>query len=691
MALRKNSWNGFILGLLCALIFVALRSFDPPILATLRGAGFDTLQTIWPRRHQAPQAVRIVDIDEASLRQLGQWPWPRSYMASLVNELDNLGAAAIVFDIVFPEEDRSTASNDNAFAAAINSRPVVTAFSSSSGATTGQPQLKAGFAQTGNTAINAPPRMAKFTLNLPALDSAARGLGGINIDLAKDQGIARQIPLLWTDEKQFYPSLTLEALRVAQGADTYIVNASAVTDNAIESVRIGEFEIPTSESGMFQIYYRPNDPNIFVSATDVINAKSHDTLQPLIKGQIVLIGTSAMGLLDMRTSALGEEIPGVAVHAQALEQILDRQFLSRPEWLVGAEFIGVIVFCVLLSLLTMVLRPLPSLIITACGFAALAATVALSFLNFGLLLDFTFPALALATTFLATTAYKLLVTDQDSRQMRRVFGHYVAPEILTEIERNPSALKLGGELREVTVMFVDIENFTPLSEKLTPEYLVQTINAVLDTCSNAILSEGGTIDKYIGDAVMAFWNAPLPIADHQYHAALAALKIQKAVGDLNATQPISSILKAVQQWPIKVRIGFASGKSTVGNMGSLQRFDYSVLGETVNIAARAEHSCKQIAHNIVLAGTPTDKTAKLALLPAGHVAMKGKAMNTPVYAILGDENMVKTSTFHKMMQDYFTALPRFTLKNTLALAKANPQLADYFTRLATRRDDFKKM
>ncbi len=690
MAVKKN-WLGLILGVLCTALFIGLRSIDPPLLATMRGAGFDTLQTIWPRSNINAQPVRVVDIDEASLAALGQWPWPRSQLARLVDELSGLGAAAIVFDIVFPEADRAAGTNDLDFAVSIKGRPVVSAFATSAGVPTAVPMTKAGFAQTGNNAVNAPLSLGKLTQNLAILDEPAAGLGSMNIDLSNDQGIVRQIPLLWSDGKNLYPSLSLEALRVAQGADTYIVNASPTSDNAIETIRVGEIEIPTTDRGMFQVYFRANDPKMFVSAASVIDTNHREELRPLVQGHIVIIGTSAVGLLDIRTSALGESLPGVAVHAQALEQMMSGTFLRRPEWVVGLEYFTVALFGLLISILTMFLRPLPNVFVNGVGLTALASIVAIAFQKFGILLDFTFPAMSLATVFIVTTAYKLLIVDSQGREMRRAFGHYVAPTILAEIERNPSALKLGGELRDVTVMFVDIENFTPLSEKLDPEKLVQTVNTVLDTCSTSILSEGGTIDKYIGDAVMAFWNAPLEVADHQYHAAVAALKIQNAIEDLNNSETISAVLKSIDQWPIAVRIGFTSGTSTVGNMGSAQRFDYSVLGEAVNTASRAEQSCKHIGHNIVLAGAPTSKTSTLAILPAGAVAMKGKAESTKVFAIIGDEKLAGDVAFVTLKSKFLAALPQINSAKAAALAKLYPQLAQFFTKLPDRKADFKNL
>ena len=712
-----QKFAGPLIGLAVTALMVLLRVVDPTALSALRGSGFDTMQRLWPRSASPPQPIRVIDIDEASLKQLGQWPWPRTKIAKLVDELHELGAAAIVFDIVFPEPDRmSPASllqdpalaqslnlnaqslsalpdNDDVLAKAFTGRPVVNAFASGPGDFTIGPKAKAGFAVSGLAAIDAPPRIGRITQNLKKLDDPAQGLGSINIDLASQQGIARQIPLLWSDGTKFYPSLALEALRVAQGASTYVVNASNSTENAIESIRVGDFEIPTSEQGTFSVYYRRDTPELYVSAARMISGTERETLRPLINGNIVLIGTSAVGLVDIRTSTLGEAIPGVSVHAQALEQIMSGNFLFRPEWAAAGEMLAVVALGLLISLFTTLLRPLPLLVSVMLVAAAFVQTVVIAFRNHGLLLDLTFPVLAVATIFLSTIAFRLLVTDREGRQIRRVFGQYVAPAVLAEIEKNPKSLKLGGETRDVTVMFVDIQNFTPLGEKLSPEQLVHIVNGVLSTCSRAILENGGTIDKYIGDAVMAFWNAPIAKADHQYHAALAALAMITKLETFNALDDTKSVLEPKGLWPISVRVGLASGSAIVGNMGSLERFDYSVLGETVNIASRAEGTCKQIGTNILIAGQIAYRTTNLALLSVGAVEMKGKSVRIPTHAVLGDEAFCSSQQFIELQSDFraITGAPKMpTPQAANKLAERHPAHAQLFRKLPARAADFSK-
>ncbi len=716
-----------LLAMLAVLIaLLLLRVIDPSLFGALRGSGFDTLQQIWPRTVEEAQPVRVVDIDEKSLKALGQWPWSRITLAKLVDQLHGMGAAAIVFDIVFPEPDRLSPqrilndenlkaqfanpvdipntsgwpNSDAVFATSLSNRPTVMAFATSpSLKVQGTVPQKSGFAQTGASAINAPQRLGVVTSNLTQLNTAAAGIGGINIDLAGEQGVARQIPFLWTDGERFATSLAVEALRVAQGVDTLLVNAAPETEDAIESLRIGEFEVPLTERGQFFVHYRPNDPALYVSAIDILSPDQRPGLKSKIEGNIVFIGTSAVGLLDVRTTALGETVPGVSIHAQATEQILQGKFLSRPEWLIALELAGTFLLGLLIASAAAFFRPLPTLAVaTATIIGALAASV-LAFRNAGLLLDATFPVAALTLTFLASVAWRLFVTDREGRQMRGLFSRYVAPSVLDDIEKNPHNLKLGGEVRDVTVMFIDIANFTPLSEKLSPTELVQTVNGLWNVCTKAILAEQGTIDKFIGDAIMAFWNAPIAVTEHQYRATKAAIAIREAVAAYNDTPALSALLHARGIVPIAVRVGIATGPACVGNMGSEDRFDYSVLGETVNTAARTEATGKHVGHDILIAGSLDAATQALATLPAGHAPMKGISNLTNIHAIVGNEDLKQSQLFkelekeHKHIAGRLAEMPKAKSLTTLRqllheLALHHPVCERYLKTMAERPEDF---
>jgi adenylate cyclase len=668
--LSRETWRGLLIGLIVAVAAIVLRTQDPVIVSATRANGFDTLQRLYPRA-AADLPVSVVEIDEASLEKFGQWPWPRDRLARLVGKLAELGAAVVVFDVIFPEPDRLSPSriatdeeimsslgasartevltsfpdNDRILAGVLRIVPVVLAFANAPGSKRLKPERKAGFAVTGQPVAAAPPRIAAVAANIPELEAAAAGIGAINIDLASEQGVARQIPLLWSDGENLYPSLVVEALRVAQGAESVVVNGSERLENAIESVRVGEFEIPVAENSLFALHYRAADPAEGIAAWRLLSEEEARGLANRIEGRIVFIGASAAGLLDIRTTALGQSVPGVTIHAQAAEQILAGDFLTRPEWAAGAEVVMTLVLALAVVGLTMLSSPVTAAGTTLMVMLLLGAAAIHAFRSLGLLLDATFPAAALLFVFLWTLAFRLLVVDRDRRMLRGAFGHYVAPEILAVIERDPTALNLGGEVREVSVMFVDVRNFTRISETLPPEALVALTNRLLGECSERIIAAGGTVDKYIGDAIMAFWNAPVATPDHQWHAARAALEVRETVQRLNEDAAIMAMLKPAGLWPLRVGIGISSGPACVGNMGSAERFDYSVVGETVNAASRAETATKDLGADIVIAGAIDPRTATLALLDAGRIRMKGRSAPAPVTVVVGDERLAASAAF----------------------------------------------
>lgn len=720
----RKTWAGVATGFAVLLGLLLLRGYDPPLLQYLRNAGFDQLQRIWPRE-KADLPVRIVDIDERSLAELGQWPWSRKVLARLVDELNTLGAAVVAFDIIFPEPDRLSPSriagdpdllaglssearqeigtsfpdNDAIFAQALQGRPVILAFSNAPGNARKTPPRVAGFAQTGLDASKAPPFIQSVAANIEKLEAAAAGFGGINLDLAREQGVARQTPMLWTDGTGFYPSLALEALRVAQGASTIVVNASDTTENAIDSIRVGDFEIPVAEDALFAVRYRRDSPDTYVSAARIISGAEREALAPLINGNIIFVGTSAAGLLDVRMSALGESVPGVLVHAQVVEQILSNDFLSRPQWAAGAELLAVALLGLALIATIMFSTPMNGALAGVAAIALMAAGSAYGFRSLGVLVDATFPVLATVLVFLATLAFRLLVTDSDRRMLRNAFGHFVSPDVLAEIERNAGELKLGGEVREISVLFVDIRKSTTLSEKLPPDALVSLINTLLDRWSASIIAQSGTIDKFIGDAIMAFWNAPLSKPDHQYYAAKAALGIRKATAEVNADAEVSRILKERGQWPLQCGVGMSSGPACVGNMGSETRFDYSAVGETVNIAARTETASKRADFDIVIAGALDQATKRLAILPAGHVAMAGLSNQMPIWAVVGDENMERSGAFAELSAAHAELLGDLAVKRQdrltdmvakcTELARAiEPRLVAFYAAIPGRQSDF---
>jgi adenylate cyclase len=653
---------GVILGLLIVVVLTLLRASDPPLLRTARDLTFDQYQRLVPRKFENVP-VRVIDIDEASLREFGQWPWPRNRIAALVDKLASLGASAIAFDVLFAEPDRLSPrnvirdipgidptllqqlpDNDEIFAQSLVGKPVVLGFGLSNEGDY-LPPVKAGFAFTGESPVGAPPAIKAATPLRPELQANAAGLGHISLNPGASSAVVRAVPLFLSDGKQLYPSLALEALRVAQGASTYVIAGAPDEPNTMTRFKIGDFVIPVTAAGELWLYVSPDTRQRYISAGKLLApGEPSDDIKTAIEGSIVFIGTSAAGLQDVRTTALGENVPGVSIHAQIVEQILSGHFLSRPDWADGLEILSIAVLGTLLVVLTTFVNPAVAL---ACGLMitllALAASWA-AFISTGLLLDPLAPIVAGSITHFAATAFRFLVTDRERRDVRRAFGHYLSPSLLYRIEHTPDALRLGGDDRELTVMFVDVRNFTQISEELSPTAVVKFLNTLLDALSHHVIANEGTLDKFIGDSIMAFWNAPIDVSDHASKAVKAALGMRETLQRLNEGDAFGF----GPDRQVGIGIGIHTGIACVGNMGAETRFNYSAVGDAVNIAARIESTCKDINFDILISDSTAIALPGFALLEAGALMLKGKSSRTTLFAVAGGKDLAHKSEFAEL-------------------------------------------
>lgn len=653
---------GVLIGLAVVAMFTFLRANDPQLLRQARDVTFDEYQRIAPRSFEA-MPVKVVDIDEASLRELGQWPWPRDRLAKLTDRLTEMGAAAIAFDVLFAEPDRlsprtvvrdvggvdpsfvdTLPDNDEIFARAILDKPVVLGFGLTNEGSY-LPPVKAGFAVTGESATEAPPRLRAATPLRPQLEANAAGLGHISLNPGLSSAVVRAAPLFLSDGQQFYPSLALEALRVAQGASTYVLAAAPDIANTLTAAKIGDFVVPVTATGELWLYVTPDTADRYISARRVLAAgEPSPDVRSGIEGSIVFIGTSAAGLQDVRTTALGQNVPGVSIHAQIVEQILSGRYLQRPDWADGLEILSIALAGTLLVLLTTFVSPIVALV---CGLAVTALALVASWFAFyygGLLFDPLAPILAASITHFAATAYRFLVSDRERREVRQAFGRYLSPSLLYRIEHTRNALSLGGDDRELTVMFVDVRSFTAMSERMTPTEVVAFLNTLLDALSRHVLANEGTLDKFIGDSIMAFWNAPVDVANHPQKAVRAALGMRETLARLNAEDAFG--FGSDQQ--VRIGIGIHTGLACVGNMGSETRFNYSAVGDTVNIAARIEAACKEVNFDILVSEATAEALPECALLDAGALGLKGKSTRTRLFAVAGDENLAASPAFEEL-------------------------------------------
>lgn len=680
------------LGLLLVALLTLVRAADPYPLVIARETVFDYYQQLQPRP-DPDVPVSIVDIDEASLAAIGQWPWSRDVLATLTNRLAELGAAVIAYDVLFTEPDRTSPSNvvenaedyDATFAQALAAAPTVLAFSESGSQTT--VSLKTGIAISGADPSAAIPALEGVNLPLPQLTEAASGLGAITLGATDAGTVVRNLPLLWRAGDTIVPALALETLRVPIDASTLVVVSSLAEPGLVEAVRLGPWTVPTSSAGSLRLYYRPLDPAVYVSAADILSG-DHAAIANRIAGHIVLVGTSAGGLMDLRRSTLGTAVPGVSVHLQAIEQILSGAYLHRADWVGGLEILAFAVTGAVLVLAVAFAGAVTGLVFSIVVAIAAAIGSWVAFAQYGLLVDATFLFLGAVLVYAAMAFLRFAVADAERRHIRNAFAHYVAPSLLSEIERNAGRLELGGEVRELTVMFSDVRNSTALAERLSPPRLLRLLNYLFDALGGCITRESGTIDKFMGDAIMAFWNAPLPVESHARRACTAALAMRQAVAALGDDPE-----------PVAIGVGLATGEALVGNMGSAERFDYSCIGETVNIAARVEEACKTVHYDILVTEATARAAGNFAVLPAGTLNLRGISVPQPVYLLVGDAELEASAPFRKLSEHHALLCAGLAsgeaaaeyLSQCLRLAPAvEPGLIQFYRAVSPRSSDFVK-
>ncbi|MBY6083611.1 adenylate/guanylate cyclase domain-containing protein [Ruegeria arenilitoris] len=637
---------------------------------------FDVLQRLSPRAFDPDLPVRVVDIDETSLENWGQWPWPRTLLTQMVERLGDYGAASIAFDMLFAEPDRYSPSrllsdpaladilsakeeaaqldNDILFGAEVSNWPVVMGVAAR--LTGGDQDIapKAGIVEIGENPAAGLVSVPHWTPLAPPLDRDATGIGGVNVSPLGGTGVVRRVPVLWQGPSGVLPGLGLEALRVATGEPVIFIEGAQGESGIVLSVELAGLVLPTTESGEVWVRYRPDDPGLYLSANDILQSADDPVLRSQIEGRIVLIGTSAAGLFDMHQTALGESVPGVSIHAQVIEQALLGDMLTRSDVTAALELLAFIILGVVVTVVMSSFGAVASFMAGGIAAAVVVGVSWLAFQNQSVLFDATFPLAGGMANFGLLSGYLFISTEREKRVIRRIFSHYVAPEILDEMDATGHQLQLGGETQEITVMFTDIRGFTPLSERVSATDLVALLNELFSVIGDRILHEKGTIDKFIGDAVMAFWNAPVPVERHPLLAAQAALQMRRALAEFNASDTMRG------HPPIALATGCATGMACVGNIGSRRRFNYTVIGDVVNVAARIEQSCRQVEYDILISSSVSQAAgADLAMLEAGLVHLKGKTELEPIFALVGDSVLAHSADFRKlqeMHQDLITAI-----------------------------------
>jgi len=648
--------------------FAVLRVWDPHPIQEMRIRTWDNFQLIEPRV-KTMRPVVIVDIDEKSLAdpRLGQWPWPRTRIADIITNLTKLGAVVIAFDAIFSEPDRlnpdiaadtfrgldeatreklrSLPSNDQIFADAIRNSRVVLGESGGADVHAQDKNLPVtGLATLGEDPLPFLYQFPGLLRNVEVLEQATAGRGLFTIRPERD-GIVRRVPMIMVAQGITMPSLTFEMLRVASGSGTILIKADKA---GIKSVGVRGFTIPTDANGQLWVHYALPDPSIYIPAVDVLDNR---VPQDRVAGKLVLVGTSSTGLNDIKTTPVSPAMPGVEIHAQVLESALSGAVVWQPNYGIAIEFFGALV----LGLLVIVFAPnFGPVTLVGVGMLFATALIGTSWFFYSqhkLFVDFTYPLMSTTAIYLTLIFASFVREQSQRRQIRSAFGQYLSPALIEQLAQSPEKLVLGGEEREMTIMFSDMRGFTSISEtyKNDPQGLTALMNRFLTPLTNAILDRKGTIDKYMGDAIMAFWNAPLDDREHQVNACEAALDMLERCDELNKAREEEAKAGGRPYIPLNIGVGLNTGPCVVGNMGSDLRFDYSVFGDTVNLASRLEGQSKEYGFPIIV-GSRTAMAVKdrFAILELDFIMVKGKKEPEIIYAIVGRDDIAQSAGFQHL-------------------------------------------
>jgi adenylate cyclase len=661
---RATRLYSFLIAAAIVLLVGALYMVAPPLL---RRAELELYDQHFRLRRSRPgnDRVVIVAIDEASLREVGRWPWSRAVLAELVARLDQAGAAAIAFDIILNEPEVSSeqhalariaarlkslgvgrtvereieavareADPDRQFAGEIRKAgrvilPVQVTLMPDAPreppARVGQPMKSAlgSFKNYAERGLFAPPSAQAEGFPIPPLLDAAAGVGHVHM-VADVDGSTRWEALVIESRGHYYPSLALETVRIAAGLDPFSLRVEFG-----HTVQLGEVSIPIDARARVLVDYA-GPPRTFrhFTAADLLRGK---VPAERLRDRIVFVGATAEGTYDLRVTPFSGVFPGVEKHANVAANILDRRFIIRPAWVELVEAAGIVIFPILLAWILPRLRPVTSLGAALAIWLAFYGGTHLVFRR-GLWLPVIYPSLALALTWVVVTVYRFLTEERQRLFTKRAFQQYVSPEVVERIVEDPAALQFGGEVRELTVLFSDIRDFTTFTEKHDPQEVVQMLREYLTRMTDQVLKQQGTLDKYIGDAVMAIFGAPIALPDHAERACRAALAMAAELERLQAKWV------AEGKEPFRIGIGINTGKMVVGNLGSEQLFDYTVIGDEVNLGARLESLNKEYKTGkciILSEGTYEAAREAIEVRRLGEVTVKGKTRPVVVYELLG--------------------------------------------------------
>ncbi len=761
-----------IASIIIAITFGLIRIADPEVIQVLRLKYFDVLQKKYPRSTDGQTYSVIVDIDEKSLREIGQWPWPRTVLADLFEKSKSAGMLVLGLDVLFAEKDRTSPeliskdlknrnpeiaelleklpSNEFLAMEAMKKFPIVIGHSGldvrgdADRDDINESSVKVFLGKSQNPKnwlIKYPGLLA----NVPEFEEAASGSGTVSVAEEPD-GIIRRVPLISNIAGKIRPTLGLDMIRVAFQGNSIATRTgiNGVEEIIIQTKAIGNASIPTDENGRVWIYYGESDaPKVqqnksryYVSAVDIIKGRvGKDRLQ----GKLGILGTSATGLKDIRPTPVDDRMPGVEIHANLIDTVISailyyssnkksqqvykqaiKKGLSENDALSeknkvkisGAPFLKsganmkfyealfTILLAIFITISALKFGPIVNISLLV-GFIGTAFYMSLSlFLEQKTLFDPTFAGMTTFVIYFSNTFANYLRDANEKKQIRGAFSQYLSPALVEQLAEDPDKLVLGGETKKMTFLFCDVRGFTTISEafKSDPQGLTKLINRFLTPLTNEIISKNGTIDKYMGDCIMAFWNAPINVDNHEKISCDAALSMHIALKELNDIRKQEAKEQNVEFLELKIGIGLNTGGCVVGNMGSDQRFDYSVLGDAVNLASRLEGQSKGYGVKTVI-GQETNEAVKdnYATLQLDMLAVKGKKEAVSIFCLLGDPEFKSSKEFKELESQHKRILESYFKQNwqealgqmsqTKSLCKN--LMNDYYDMMSERINEFK--
>ena len=676
------------IGLVIVLVFLghAAKLYQVGIITQLDNIIYDTrLRVTMPGG--IDERIVILDIDEKSLQEIARWPWPRDLMARLITKLfDQYQIAIVAFDVVFAESDYSSGikrldelaskdfkqvagfaetyeklrpqlDNDGLFAKAIKGRPVVLGYYLNSGkdarkiAAIPEPVLPKGTFAGRNIAFTT---WSGYGGNLAEFQKSAAGAGHFN-PLVDPDGVVRRVPMIADFGGNYYEALSLAVVRTLLGFPK--VEPGYPPDRVLhkgyaglEWLKVGPLIIPVDETASALIPYRGGKSSFrYISLADVLSDRIP---AGSLKGKIALVGTTAPGLLDLRSTPVDNVYPGVEVHANLIGGILDRTIKQRPPYMLGAEVVLLLIGGITLAFLMPVLSPLRAMLVSIVAMALIIGLNLLVWTEGGLVLPLAASVLMTVALFTVNMAYGYFVESRSKRQFTELFGQYVPPELVDKMAEDPQKYSMEGRSEQLTVLFSDIVGFTSISEALNPKDLSLFINEYLTSMSLVIRDHRGTLDKYIGDAIMAFWGAPVDDPEHARQGVLAALAMQARLLEVN------EMIRGRGWPPIRIGIGVNSGTMSVGDMGSKVRRAYTVMGDAVNLGSRLEGLTREYGVGVIVGPGTRDLVKDGIFRELDRVKVKGKDEPVAIFEPIGFEGSVdkkvldEIKLWHQCLKQY---------------------------------------